>query len=117
MKNTEIGQQNYLQTNYTYKPLNLPPQQKPVEQKDTVTYKPQGYQPSLSSYQPIITQPYQPSVQTFSPFTDLSNNQKPVTQPLSNQNPPTAQVKTYSPYFPINNATNTFKPSSVAPVQ
>lgn len=27
MKNTDAGQQNYLQTNYAYKPLNLPPSQ------------------------------------------------------------------------------------------
>ena len=117
MKNTEIGQQNYLHTNFTYKPLNLPPQQKPGEQKDTTTYKPQGYQPNLSPYQPIITQPYQPSVQPYSQLNDPSNNQKPVIQPLSNQNAPAPQVKTYYPYFPVNNATNTYKPSSVAPVQ
>ena len=115
VKNTDVGQQNYLHTNYTFKPLNLPQQQKPIEQKETMTFKPQGYQPNLSPYQPIITQPYQPSIQPYSQFTDPLNNQKPVTQHLSNQ--PAPQVKTYSPYFPVNNATNTFKPSSVAPVQ
>ncbi len=106
-KTTEIVQQNYSQSNYTYKPLNLPP--RPIEQKDNSTYKPQNYQPNIQPYQQV-TQIYQPNTQPNQPLNDTSANQRNM-QPQVYPYQTAPSVKTYSPYFPVGN-TNAPKTST-----
>ncbi len=100
---TAQQQQNQFQSNYAYKPLNIPQYNNNVkhfEQKDLVAYK----APQYPSNNQLINQPYQPIINTYQQLNEAAyHTQKATTNHQVYQNPTTAPLKTYSPYFPVAN--------------
>lgn len=91
----------------------MPPLPKQSEIKDASVYKAPVYQPYNIPSQPI-TQVYQPTSQPYQQVNDPSMIQKAPIPPIS-VNFNISQVKSYSPYFTVGNA-STVKPSGVPPV-
>lgn len=127
--NHTTQQQNYFQSNYAYKPLNVPQYNNNIkinENKDLLGgYKAQQYpsttvqignnqtyQPIINTYQQLNEASYQTSYQQMQKATTngtqvYTNNNNATT---TTTNIPT--TKTYSPYFPTTTTTNPInKPS------